>query len=463
MGRLRVLVVDDQADVRLGLRTLIETLGAEVREAESGEQALDVLAQWIPHVMVADIEMGALSGLDLLVRVRERRPEIRVLMVTGFGTIERAVEAMRHGAANFLTKPFDNAEILDEVERLGQEALVAERVRKLRSGTDRGGPVLIAEDPRMAAVLELVQRVAPTQVPVLIRGESGSGKELVARALHQHSRDPALPFLAVNSAALPETLLESELFGYRKGAFTGADRDREGIFAQARGGTVFLDEIALMPLSFQGKLMRVLQEHTVTPLGSATSRPVAFRLVVATNRSLRERIADGSFREDLYYRICVATIDVPPLRERPADILPLALHFLATYSREMRLGRTPSLSAVARAALLRHPWPGNVRELENAVQRALVLCRDGDIGVEHLRLGEEGESHAGGIPEDRSYEAGKQKVLEDYQRKAVDRALRASHGNVTRAAEICGLTRAAFQRLMRRLGIEAHGSRSKDA
>jgi DNA-binding NtrC family response regulator len=448
-SRLRVLVVEDQPEVRLVLRTLVETLGAEVCEAESSERALGVLAQWVPHVLIVDIEMGAVSGLALLVSVRERHPQVRVLVVTGFGTIERAVEAMRHGAANFLTKPFDDAEILDEVGRLGDEALVAERVHRPRTGT---GPRLIAEDPRMVVMLELVQRLAPTQVPVLIRGESGTGKELVARALHQQSLNAALPFLAVNSAALPEPLLESELFGHKKGAFTGADRDREGIFAEARGGTVFLDEIALMPLSFQGKLLRVLQERTVTPLGSAAARPVQFRLVVATNRNLRDRIAEGTFREDLYYRICVATIDVPPLRERPADILPLALHFLATYSREMRLDRTPSLSAAARGAMLHHPWPGNVRELENAVQRALVHCRSGDIGAGHLSLGDEGERRDGGVPEDLSYEAGKQKMLAAYQKQVIERALRASNGNVTRAAAMCGLTRAAFQRLMRRLG-----------
>jgi DNA-binding NtrC family response regulator len=447
-SRLRVLVVEEQPEVRLALRTLLETLGAEVREAESGERALDVLAQWVPHILIADIGIGAVSGLDLLVRVRDRWPQVRVLMVAGFGTIELAVEAMRHGAANFLTRPFDEAEILGEVERLGEEALVAERVRGQRTGP---GPHLIAEDPRMAAVLELVQQLAPTQVPVLIRGETGTGKELVARALHRQGPNAALPFLAVNSAALPETLLESELFGYRKGAFTGADRDREGIFAEARGGTVFLDEIALMPLSFQGKLLRVLQERTVTPLGSATSRPVAFRLVVATNRSLRERNAEGTFREDLYYRICVTTVDVPPLRERPADILPLALHFLATYTGEMRLARMPSLSAVARTALLRHAWPGNVRELENAMQRALVHCRAGEIGAGHLNLGDEGEPLTGDGPEDLSYEAGKQKVLETYGRQVIERTLKASNGNITRAAAMCGLTRAAFQRLMRRL------------
>ena len=450
-SRLRVLVVEDQPEVRLALRTLVERLGAEVREADSAERALAVLAQWVPHVVIADIELGAVSGLALLVNLRERHPQLRTLVVTGFGTIERAVEAMRQGAANFLTKPFDEAEILDEVARLGEEALVAERVHRPRSGT---GPRLVAEDPRMTAMLELVQRLAPTQVPVLIRGESGTGKELVARALHQQSHNSALPFLAVNSAALPDPLLESELFGHRKGAFTGADRDREGIFAEARGGTVFLDEIALMPLSFQGKLLRVLQERTVTPLGSVTARPVSFRLVVATNRSLREGIANGTFREDLYYRICVATIDVPPLRERPADILPLALHFLATYSHEMRLDRTPSLSPAARAALVHHPWPGNVRELENAMQRALVHCRSGDIGAGHLSLGDE-EERRDGAAEDLSYAGGKQKMLETYQRQVIERSLRASDGNITRAAAMCGLSRAAFQRLMRRLDLHS--------
>jgi DNA-binding NtrC family response regulator len=454
--RLRVLVVDDAADVRLGLRCLIESLDAEVREAADGEQALEILGGFTPHVVVSDINLGAGSGMALLDHVREHHPGTQVVMITGFGTIELAVEAMRRGAAHFITKPFDNREILAEVERHGQEALAAERVRKM-SFAGAGKPAaIVAEDRTMVEVLDLVRQVASTPMTVLIHGESGSGKELIARAIHQNSRDPSLPFLPVNSAALPDTLLESELFGHCKGAFTGADAHREGVFTKARGGTVFLDEIALMSPAFQGKLLRVLQERTVIPLGSSTPKPVAFRLIAATNRDLRTLIKEGTFREDLYYRLRVVTVDVPPLRERPDDIVPLALQFLARYAGEVgfEAARRPRLTAEALDALRRHRWPGNVRELENGIQRALILCRGGDIRAHHLHLNEENISWGRPVSEDFSYEAGKQRALETYRRGALERALLTTHGNVSRAAELCGLTRAAFQRLSRSLDLD---------
>ncbi|HEX6900187.1 MAG TPA: sigma-54 dependent transcriptional regulator [Thermoanaerobaculia bacterium] len=455
-GRLRVLVVDDEADVRLGLRLLIQSLRAEVREAANGETALQTLSQWTPHLMVTDLSMGAVSGMELLRQVRERRPEVKVLMITGFGTIQLAVEAMRLGASHFITKPFDNPQLLAEVERLGRAALAAEEGRRMKAVSGLGGAGMVAESLRMVEILELVRQVAPTSMPVLIRGESGTGKELIARTLHEHSREPLLPFLPVNSAALPDTLLESELFGHVKGAFTGADSHREGLFVKARGGTVFLDEIALMSAAFQGKLLRVLQDHTVTPLGSSTPKPAAFRLVAATNRSLRAMVARGAFREDLYYRLKVVTIDVPPLRERLDEVVPLALHFLAAHAGEAGYApeRRPGLSAGAIELLQRHTWPGNVRELENSIRRALVLCRGEDIEAQHLGLDEGSGEWRPEAPVDLSYQAGKQKALDDHRRRAVERALRATGGNVTQAAEMCDLSRAAFQRIMRSLGLD---------
>jgi transcriptional regulator with PAS, ATPase and Fis domain len=325
----------------------------------------------------------------------------------------------------------------------------------MKTAAREGARAIVAEDRSMSAVLELVLQVAPTPMPVLICGESGTGKELVARAIHEHSRDPSLPFLPVNSAALPDTLLEAELFGYRKGAFTGADANREGIFDRVRGGTIFLDEVALMSPAFQGKLLRVLQEHAVVPLGSATARPVAFRLVTATNRNLRESIAKGEFREDLYYRLRVVTIDVPPLRKRPDDIVPLARHFLAAYAAEMDLApaQRPSLTSEACRALRCHHWPGNVRELENSIRQALILSRGEDIRARHLSL--DGQNGPPLQPSASfSYEEGKHQALEAYQRRAMEGALRATQGNVTRAAEMCGLTRAAFQRILRSLDLD---------
>lgn len=455
-GRLRILVVDDEADVRLGLRLLMQSLRAEVRDAANGEMALQALAQWTPHVMVTDLSMGAVSGMELLRQVRENRPEVKVLMITGFGTIQLAVEAMRLGAAHFITKPFDNPQILAEVGRLGREALAAEERRRMKATPGQGRAGLVAESRRMVEILDLVRQVAPTSMPVLISGESGTGKELIARTLHEHSRDPSLPFLPVNSAALPDTLLESELFGHVKGAFTGAENHREGLFVKARGGTVFLDEIALMSPAFQSKLLRVLQDHMVTPLGSSAPKPAAFRLVAATNRSLRGLVVEGSFREDLYYRLKVVAIDVPPLRQRLDEVVPLAQHFLAAHAGEAGYSpeHRPGLTAGAIEALQSHTWPGNVRELENSLRRALVLCRGEDIEARHLGLEEAASPWPSEAPVNLSYQAGKQKALEVHRRRAVERALRATGGNVTQAAEMCDLSRAAFQRIMRSLGVD---------
>ncbi|MCP4002715.1 MAG: sigma-54-dependent Fis family transcriptional regulator, partial [bacterium] len=411
---------------------------------------------WVPHVVLSDIAMEGMSGVELLSALGRKYPETHVVLITGFGTIELAVEAMRRGAVHFITKPFDNGEVLQTIVRYGQEAVIREKASRLKPSPGEDGPLIIAEDPRMTSVLDLVRKVAPTPMSVLIQGESGSGKELVARAIHDQSEMRDRPFLAVNSAALPDTLLESELFGHRKGAFTGADRNREGIFSRADGGTVFLDEIALMSPAFQGKLLRVLQEKTVVPLGTTTAKPVDFRLVAATGRDLGKRVADGEFREDLLYRLRVVTVDLPPLRERVEDILPLATHFLAKYSGQIAAHATcpPYLSAAAISELKGHNWKGNVRELENCVQRALVLVRDEEILPEHLGLGEnEGPWFTQNL-EGLSYEDGKQEALQAFQRRFIERALAKSGGNVTHAADKCGLTRAAFQRIMRSLELD---------
>jgi DNA-binding NtrC family response regulator len=455
-GELRVLVVDDEQDVRLGLRLLAESLQAEVRDAASGEDAVAMAENWVPHLVLSDITMGGMSGVELLSVFSRRHPDTRVVLITGFGTIELAVEAMRRGAAHFISKPFDNEEVLQAVSRYGYEALIREKARQLVGPQENGEPVIVAEDARMTSVLDLVRQVAPTSMSVLIQGESGSGKELIARTIHCRSEQRKLPFLPVNSAALPDTLLESELFGHTRGAFTGADRSREGIFAQAKGGTVFLDEIALMSPAFQGKLLRVLQEKTVIPLGTAVPVPVEFRLVAATSRNLMERIEAGEFREDLYYRLRVVTIEVPPLRERPGDIAPLAVHFLNKYSSQVTApgDGAPDLSSGALEDLKNHPWKGNVRELENCIQRALVLAAGGEILASHLGLSEDEAQWSLPGPEAVSYEAGKQEAMTLFQRRFIEKALTHSGGNVTHAAEKCGLTRAAFQRIMRSLGLD---------
>lgn len=454
---LRVLVVDDEADIRLGLRRLLATLGIDAREAASGDLALKQLDVQEADLVITDLMMPGLTGVELLAAVKARRPETLVVLLTGFGTVQTAVQCIQAGAAHFLTKPFDNAEILGLVRRL------AGQIMARRAGTDGelGSRRMVAVDSRMQRLLELVKRVAPSPLPVLIEGESGTGKELIARAVHEASSVSSGPFEAVNCAALTETLLESELFGHRRGAFTGADRDRRGLFELARGGTVFLDEVASMSVAFQGKLLRVLQEKVVRPVGSEEDRPLDFRLVAATNRDLKGMVDADDFREDLYYRLQGVRVTVPPLRERPGDVLPLAHCFLERAAAEC-LGReavVPELSAEAAAALERHAWPGNVRELEHALQRAVVVCCGERILPFHLGLDAEwGESSAGAhgrVAEgDADYGSAKQAAVERFQREFVQRALERSAGNVSQAAAACGMTRVALQKILRQLGID---------
>lgn len=454
-GQLRVLVVDDEPDVRLGLRMLAESLDADARVAADGEEALKTALAWRPHLVVSDITMGRMSGMELLAELRTALPKTRVILVTGFGTIDLAVTAMGLGASHFVTKPFDNDDLLASMRQYGREAL-------FEGEPQSNTRAFIAEDPSMKEVLARIEQVAPTNMSVLIRGGSGVGKELVARAVHERSAGSRKPFIAVNTAALPDTLLEAELFGHRKGAFTGADRARKGIFEQARGGTVFLDEVGLMSPGFQGKLLRVLQERTIVPLGSVEPVAVDFRLVAATSRNLQELMTAGQFQEDLFYRLQVFTIEVPPLRERPRDIGPLTEHLLKKHARA--LGIDATMSEEARQALAAHSWPGNVRELENCIQRAMVLSAGRPIQVSDLGIGDAqkwGATGTTGADPSLSYEEGKKRTVEAFQRRYIERALAECEGNVTAAARECGLTRAALQRIMRSLGLDRERYRAR--
>jgi DNA-binding NtrC family response regulator len=448
LADLRVLVADDEDDVRRGIERIVRGTGASVEGVPSGDEALKRMEEAPADLVLTDVRMPGTSGLELLRRVRARWPDVGVVLITGFGTIETAVSCLQAGAAHFLTKPFDVAQLVEVVERVGLQALARRRAREAgRAGTRTP----IAVGPAMRAALAEVDRLAPLPVPVLVEGRSGTGKELVARALHERGRFPDRPFLAVNCAALPDSLLESELFGYRRGAFTGAARDHDGLFAQARGGTVFLDEIPSMSLPFQGKLLRVLEERRVRPLGALKDEPVEFRLVAASNRDLPAMIERGLFREDLYYRLRVTTIRVPTLAERPEDVPALAAHFVERAARELLGGAAPpTLSAAALNELRAHDWPGNVRELENAIQQAVVAAGSGTVLPHHLRLG----SDLLRPEESLTYDEGKQRAVARFQRRFLLAALERSGGNVTRAAEACGLTRAALQRILKDLGID---------
>ncbi len=456
---LKVLVVDDEEDLRLGLRKLIAGLGPEVHVAADGVEALEVLEREGIDLILTDMMMPRMAGNELLATVKKKAPEVEVVILTGFGTIQSAVSCLQEGAAHFMCKPFDNKEVISLVSRLGRQILASRHSQ----GGGADSAELVAVDPAMVRVMQLVDRVSGSPVPVLIEGESGTGKEVIARAIHKRSSVASKPFLAVNAAALPDTLLESELFGHVRGSFTGADRDRKGIFREAEGGTVFLDEVSSMSASFQGKLLRVLQEKVVRPLGVSRDIPVDFRLIAATNRDLEQLAREGIFREDLFYRLGVVRVHLPRLVDRPGDIETLAHRFLREASATC-LGPdalVPKLTQSASSALAAHPWPGNVRELRNAIQRAVIVCREGKVAAHHLGLTADSWS-AEPAGAELPYAESKQRAVEIFQRDFVRRALEGSGGNISQAAECCGLTRAAFQRIMRQLGIERSTFRGSD-
>ncbi|MCP4093290.1 MAG: sigma-54-dependent Fis family transcriptional regulator [Planctomycetes bacterium] len=463
ISQLRVLVVDDEADIRLGLTRLLESLGIEAEQAADGREALAAFTDGEWDLVLTDLMMPGMTGAELLVEIKKEHPQTAVVLLTGFGSIQVAVQCLQDGASHFLTKPFDNQDVLSIIQRLGCQLLARRQPREV-------GVAMVAEDPATQRMLDLVRQVAPRPVPVLVEGESGTGKEVVARALHRWSSVSEGKFLAVNCAAVSDTLLESELFGHVRGSFTGADRDRSGVFAEVQGGTVFLDEVASMSPAFQGKLLRVLQEKVVRPVGADRDVRVDFRLIAATNRDLEALVAKGEFREDLYFRLRVVPVYIPPLRERQHDILPLALHFLLRETK-VCLGpdaQPPELDAETIHRLMQHSWPGNVRELENCIMRAMIVGGGERILSHHLGLDEKGwqreeqsaatvvqasPAQVGAIESD-DYAEAKRQTVERFQREFVERALEHSQGNVSQAALNCGLTRAAFQKILRQLGVD---------
>ncbi len=451
LNRLHVLVVEDEEDIRTGLARLIGTLGAKVDTAADGVDALDIVEAGGVDLVLTDMMMPRMSGSELLGVLKDRHAQIEVVILTGFGTIQSAVACLQGGAAHFMTKPFDNDDVLRVISRLGRQIVA----RKGGGSAQTFSPGIVANDPVMQGALTLVGQVASSPVPVLIEGESGTGKEVVAREIHRLSSVSDKAFTAVNTAALPDTLLESELFGHERGAFTGAQKARKGIFREVAGGTVFLDEISSMSGSFQGKLLRVLQEKTVRPLGADADVDVDFRLIAASNRDLEALIAEGGFREDLFYRLSVVRIPLPPLRDRPDDIEPLAAMFLERAIKTCLTPGSPSVGISERAlqTLRQHTWPGNVRELENVIFRAVVVCDEANVQPHHLGLAGSktvGDPSGDGL----DYAAQKQDAIEHFQREFVQRAMTRAGGNISQAAEACGLTRAALQRIMRHLTID---------
>jgi two-component system, response regulator FlrC len=370
---LPVLVVEDDANLREALTDTLELAGYSAIAASDAEQALAWLDKGKPGLVLSDVQMPGMDGHALLTTLKARRPDIPVILMTAYGQIDRAVQAIRDGAADYLPKPFEPDRLL---------ATVARYFRQAEETTALG---IVAEDTVTRALLELTRRVAASEASVLLTGESGVGKEVFARYIHQHSTRTKGPFVAVNCAAIPENLLESVLFGHEKGSFTGASSAQPGKFEQANGGILLLDEISELPLNLQAKLLRVLQEREVERVGARTPVPLDVRVIAATNRDLAAWVREGKFREDLYYRLNVFPLDIPPLRERPADIAPLSYHFLKRS--EQLVGRAGfSLSGAALAELTRYTWPGNIRELCNVIQRAMILASDAEVRPEHLML-----------------------------------------------------------------------------
>ncbi len=460
-----VLVVDDEEDLCELLSMRLEHHGFRASVETTIGGAIEVMEREIVDAMIVDLRLDGESGLDLLDAVQQRSLDLPVIMLTAHGSVESAVEAMARGAYGFLTKPFHDHELLEKV-RHGVERVRLRRevagLRRIVGGAETGR--LLGTSAKIAEVRERLARVGPSDATVLLLGESGTGKELAARSLHDTSARASGPFLAVNCGALPEALLESELFGHVRGAFTGAnrDRDRDGLFASAAGGTVFLDEIGDAPLSVQIKLLRVLQEREVIPVGATRPVSVDVRVIAATHRDLNAEVKAGRFREDLLYRLHVVPIQMPPLRERREDIALLAELFLAQVASRHDLG-APHLSSDALGALLEHDWPGNVRELSNVIEGAALLATDGVLRPSHVHAVLVRSPRAEvAKPNDAPplLELSKNDELpplrvarERFDRAYVEEALRRAGGNVSAAARLAGRNRTDFHALLKRYGL----------
>ena len=439
MAQVRILVVDDEPIFRRELATFLRELDFVVEEVESGEQALAHLREESWDILLLDLALPGMSGIEVLRQVSVLSPETVTMMLTAFASLETAIEALRLGAYDYLMKPirFDALEIrLERLETHRQMVMENQSLKRLALQQEDFHKI-VGESPAIQKVFQQIRQLRDARANVLISGESGVGKELVARAVHEHSGFSEAPFLPVNISAIPETMMESQLFGHKKGSFTGADRNATGIFQAARGGTVFLDEIGELPLSLQPRLLRAIEEKEIFPLGAEAPISVDFRLIAATNRNLEERVKQGKFREDLFYRLNVFQIEVPPLRERKEDI-PLLVHSFVSHFASSLKKKTPNVSNEVMQCLLSSPWPGNVRELRNVIERSVILCQDDWITPEllpsSLQLSLNGESlHL-------------KDVVERCEKEHISSVLRLSNNVKEQAAEMLGLSLATLYR-----------------
>jgi len=461
----KILVVDDEPGMRTFLEIILRKEGYSVETATDGMKALDNINNNVFDLAILDILMPVMNGIEVLKRIIEKSPETTVIIITAFASHETAIEAMKLGAYDYITKPFKIDEIKLVIKKaLDKKGLERENLRLRKElQTKYGFANIIGRSIGISKVFELIKRVSELKVNVLITGESGTGKELVARAVHYSGSRHRGPFIAVNCGAIPEPLVESELFGYRRGAFTGASRNKKGLFEEADGGTIFLDEIVDLPIHLQVKLLRVIEEKTIRPLGSTEPIPVDIRIIAATNKLLEEEIANEKFREDLFYRLNVIKIDLPPLRDRRDDIPPLAIHFVEKYSREM--GKDINgISPKALETLESYHYPGNVRELENIIARCVALetsnvirqqtlpelmVNMGSLNIENGIAGNFGLDH----------------LLETFEKRTIEKALTEAQGNKVEAAKLLGITFRSLRYRLAKHGLldeEEEGADDKE-
>lgn len=453
VDKTKILVVDDEMSIVEVLKALLMREGYEVDTASNGNEALEKLRSKSYALMISDIRMQPLDGISLLKEARKIQDHLAVIMMTAYATVETAVEAMKIGAFDYVCKPFKIDELLLTVQRAlsYEHALQENKTLKDNLRTSYHYENLVGDSDAMQKIYALIEKVAPTDSTILIRGESGTGKELVARALHNYSRRIEKPFVAINCAALPENLLESELFGYVKGAFTGANKSKKGLFESAEGGTLLLDEIGSIPVDMQQKLLRALEAREIRPVGGTENIHIDVRIVAATNEDLEKKINSGDFREDLYYRLSIIPIELPPLRERRSDIKPLVKHFLKLTSEKE--GRSIDIQKDALQALERYDWPGNVRELENVINRATTLCENDIIEAEDLPdkiqqyAGTDNNSTDTAAPEAESYRGmSLKKFLQSKEKDYVKHILNQCEGNKEKAAQHLGISIATLYR-----------------
>jgi len=448
----RLLVVDDDSAMRALLASLFQQKGYPVEEAASADEALERAREADFDAVLSDIKMPGKTGIEMVGELRRIRPDTPVVLMTAFGSIDSAVEAMRAGAFDYITKPFEPDAVLLTVERALERRALEEENRRLRRAVDRTASLgdLIGTSPAMREIFALIKKVAHGRSSVLITGESGTGKEVVARTLHYHGSRADKPFIPINCTAIPEGLLESELFGHVRGAFTGAHTSKRGLFEKADGGTLFLDEIGDMGPGLQSKLLRVLQDREIRPVGGTQSTKVDVRIVTATNKDLEVGIAEGSFREDLFYRLNVIPLHIPPLRDRPDDIPALVESFIQKHSD----GGTRSVSPEAMERLCAQPWKGNARELENVLERSLALCDARELGVDELPLTSFEAAAASGSPDDLLRQAVARRMsLRDLEDVYIDRILDLTGGNKVQAARILGIDRKTLYRRAERRAL----------